>query len=88
MIEEPDEDSPPIHIIPTYEDELAESTSNMDFPLSGAGSMYEEEKKTLEEKDIYPKYFDKFQERYEDEQCYNGDQIVHEQVLNHTLRHT
>jgi hypothetical protein len=51
VIEEPDEDSPPIHIIPTYEDELAESTSNLNFPLSGAGRMYEEEKKTLEEKD-------------------------------------
>ena len=51
VIEEPDEDSPPAHsTIPTYEDELAESTSNLNFPLSGAGRMYEEEKKTLEER--------------------------------------
>ena len=51
VVGEPDEDSPPAHsTIPTYEDELADSTANLDFPLSGAERMYEEEKKTFEEK--------------------------------------
>jgi hypothetical protein len=46
VIEEP-EGSPPVQIIPTYhEDELVASISNLDFPLSVAGRMYEEEKKT------------------------------------------
>ena len=46
VIEEP-EGSPPVQIIPTYhEDELVASISKLDFPLSVAGRMYEEEKKT------------------------------------------
>jgi len=50
VIEEPDEDSPPVHLIPHMKMNWQNPQQNLDFPLPGAARIHDEEKKSFEEK--------------------------------------